>query len=232
MGTTVNLGASGQPTTGYLAVPPSGSGPGVVVIQEWWGLVPHIVDVCDRLAAAGFVALAPDLYHGTTTTEPDEAGKLMMAMNLPAAVGEISLAVDYLTSSGEATGDGVGVMGFCMGGGLALMAACERPDAIRACVSFYGVIPWPHAEPDWSRMEASLLGHFAANDTMFTPEKVRELRDRLVAEGRDVEFIIHPDTEHAFFNDTRPEVYHAEVARQSWDATVAFLHGQLNGPNA
>ena len=218
----------GRGGSGYLAVPASGAGPGIIVIQEWWGLVPHITEVCDRLATEGFVALAPDLYGGTQTTEPDEAGKLMMTLNLGAATEQMSGAVNHLRSLDAVTSAGVGVIGFCMGGGLAMMLACQRPDAVVACVPFYGVIPWPDAEPDWSALSASVLGHFAANDSFFPPDKVEDLRARLVAAGKDVTMHVHPGTDHAFFNDARPEVFHAEAAEAAWVETLTFLHRHLD----
>ena len=147
------------------------------MIQEWWGLVPHIKDVCDRFAAEGFVALAPDLYHGETTTEPDEAGKLMMALNVEQAAKDMSGAVDNL-QRGHAVASAVGVTGFCMGGGLALVLACHRPDAIKACVPFYGLIPWASAQPDWSKLDAAVLGHYAEQDGFFGPDQVAGARGR------------------------------------------------------
>jgi carboxymethylenebutenolidase len=228
MGELVSFPSNGHDASGYLATPDGGSGPGVVVIQEWWGLVPHITDVCDRLAAEGFVALAPDLYHGETTTEPDEAGKLMMALNLSQATKDMSGAVDHLRSLDAVTSDQVGVVGFCMGGGLALALACARPDAIGAAVPFYGVIPWPSLQPDWSRIDCSILGHFAEDDAMFGPEQVHQLEDRLREHGKDAELIIHPGVEHAFFNDTRPEVHDPEVSAEAWDQSLAFLRRTLS----
>jgi len=223
MGSMISWHGVAGEGSGYLAVPEVGGGPGVVVIQEWWGLVPHITDVCDRYAAAGFVALAPDLYDGATTTEPDEAGKLMMTMNLGAAVERMSDAVDHLRSLDVVTSTGVGVTGFCMGGGLALLLACRRPDAVVACAPYYGVIPWPDAEPDWSALSAEVRGHFAADDGMFPPDKVADLEARLQALGKTVSLEVHPGTDHAFFNDTRPEVYDAEAAALAWDDTVGFF---------
>src|SRR5580698_10898526 len=132
MGETVEFPSNGSTAGGYLAIPGSGSGPGVIVIQEWWGLVDHIRDVCDRFAAAGFVALAPDLYHGVTVAEPDEAGKAMMALKMDQAARDMSGAVDAVLQ--RSTGDHVGVIGFCMGGGLALVLATQRPDAVAAVV--------------------------------------------------------------------------------------------------
>src|SRR5580658_4756456 len=138
MGEMIEFASNGSAAGGYLALPEGGSGPGVIVIQEWWGLVHHIKDVCDRFAAAGFVALAPDLYRGVSTTEPDEAGKAMMALKLDEAVADMSGAVDALQERSE--GSGVGVIGFCMGGGLALVLGCARPDAVKAVIACYGLI--------------------------------------------------------------------------------------------
>src|SRR5262245_27230462 len=159
MGEIVEFPSNGSSAQGYLAVPDSGSGPGVIVIQEWWGLVPHIKDVCDRYAAEGFVALAPDLFHGKSTTEPDEAGKLMMALNIDAAVRDMGGAIDFLKGHDAVTSAGVGVVGYCMGGGLAMVLAARRPDDVVACAPYYGIIPWPNAEPDWSVLQAPVRGH-------------------------------------------------------------------------
>ena len=221
MGEMIEFPSNGGTASGYLAVPDSGVGVPLVVIQEWWGLVPHIKDVCERFAAEGFVALAPDLYRGEATTEPDEAGKLMMSLNLEEAAKDMSGAIDEVAL--RAGGDRVGVTGFCMGGGLALMAACERPDRVRACVPWYGLIPWPGAQPDWSALDAAVLGHYAESDEFFNPASVAELADRLSDLGKDAELIVHPGVDHAFFNDTRPEVYDAATAGAAWSQTVGFL---------
>src|SRR3712207_5791533 len=163
MGEIVEFPSNGQTARGYLARSVEGAGPGVVVIQEWWGLVPHIQDVCDRFAAEGFYALAPDLYRGEQTTEPDEAGKLMMALNVEQAAKDLSGAVARLQE--ESGREAVGVVGFCMGGGLALVLACHRPDAVKACVPFYGLIPWEGAQPDWSKLSGvAVQGHYAEED--------------------------------------------------------------------
>jgi carboxymethylenebutenolidase len=222
MGEMVEFAANGGMCPGYFA---SGGGPGVVVIQEWWGLVPHIKDVVDRFAAEGFAALAPDLYRGEATTEPDEAGKLMMSMNIEQAAKDMSGAVDVLR---ERTGrDAVGVVGFCMGGGLALVLACHRPDAVTAVAPFYGIIPWPSAEPDWSRLDAKIEGHYAEKDAYFTPDKVRELESRLRGLDKDVTFHIYPDVDHAFFNDERPEVHDAPTSATAWQRTLALFRDTL-----
>jgi carboxymethylenebutenolidase len=227
MGEMINFPSNGSEGQGYLAVPPSGTGPGVVVIQEWWGLVPHIKDVCDRFAAEGFVALAPDLYRGTqlSVTEPDEAGKEMMALQLDRAGRDMSGAVDEVGR--RSSDDKVGVVGFCMGGGLALVLATQRPDAVDACVAFYGLIPWPDAQPDYSKLSGGVLVHVAGKDEYFSPEAAGALEEQLRGLGKDVELHVYSGADHAFFNDTRPEVYDAAASALAWDRTIAFLRARL-----
>ncbi|CAN5735210.1 dienelactone hydrolase family protein [soil metagenome] len=228
MGQHIDFSTGDDTGHGYLAVPESGSGPGLLVIQEWWGLVDHIRDVCDRFAAAGFVALAPDLYHGETTTEPDEAGKLMMALNLDQAVADMSGAIAYLQEHEATTSTRLGVTGFCMGGGLALVVEAERPAAFTACAPWSGLIPWEHAQPDWSNVQAKVRGNFAEQDGFFGPDKARALESDLKEAGVDAELTIWPGVDHAFFNDTRPEVHDKAVSDQAWAQTVAFLHAELD----
>ena len=222
MGEMVEFKSNGGTCTGYLA---GTSGPGVIVIQEWWGLVPHITDIADRFAAEGFVALAPDMYHGEMTDEPDMAGKLLMSMNLATAGKDLSGAVDLLQ---ERTGrTKVGVTGFCMGGGLALMAACLRPDAIAAAAPFYGGMR-PDTVIEWDNLAAVVEGHYAATDRgTAAPEAVKELEATLLAKGKNATFHVYPGTQHAFFNDTRPEVYDAAVAKTAWDRTLALFRANL-----
>ena len=222
MGEMVEFKSNGGTCTGYLA---GTSGPGVIVIQEWWGLVPHITDIADRFAAEGFVALAPDMYHGEVTDEPDMAGKLLMSMNLATAGKDLSGAVDLLQ---ERTGrTKVGVTGFCMGGGLALMAACLRPDAIAAAAPFYGGMR-PDTVIEWGNLAAVVEGHYAATDRgTAAPEAVKELEATLRAKGKNATFHVYPGTQHAFFNDTRPEVYDAAVAKTAWDRTLALFRANL-----
>ncbi len=226
-GAIVEFPSNGTTGSGYFAPAAGGSGPGLIVIQEWWGLVPHIRDVVDRFAAAGFSALAPDLYRGETTVEPDEAGKLMMALNLDQAAKDMSGAITYLQSSDAVTSNGVGVVGFCMGGGLAMMLAAQQPDDVVACAPFYGLIPWEQAEPDWSRVAAPVRGHFAELDGFFGPDKARDLEAKLQGLGKDASFRIHPGVDHAFFNDTRPEVYDADAADAAWADTVEFFRTSI-----
>ncbi|HLX88274.1 MAG TPA: dienelactone hydrolase family protein [Acidimicrobiales bacterium] len=227
MGQEIEFPSNGGTGGGYLAEPSGGAGPGVVVIQEWWGLVPHITAVADRFASEGFTALAPDLYHGTKVpnSEPDEAGKQMMALRMDQAGKDLSGAVDELQ---RRTGrDHVGAVGFCMGGGLALVLAAQRPDAVTACVPFYGLIPWPDAAPDYAQLSAVVQAHIAGEDSYFGPDAARALEMQLQELGKQTDFHIYDGAQHAFFNDTRPEVYDAKAAAQAFARTVEFLHDQL-----
>ncbi|HEX9259414.1 MAG TPA: dienelactone hydrolase family protein [Acidimicrobiales bacterium] len=225
MGEMVEFRSNGGTCPGYLASPAGGTGPGLIVIQEWWGLVPHINDVADRFAAEGFTALAPDLYHGESSAEPDGAGKLMMALNLAQAAKDMSGAVDFLV---ERTGrDKVGVTGFCMGGGLTLVLACQRPDAVKAAVPWYGAIPWPSAQPDWTALQASVLGHYGEKDGWASPEAAHALEAQLRDLGKEVTIHIYEGADHAFFNDTRPEVYKADAAALAWQRTLDHLRSTL-----
>ncbi len=221
----VEFASNGNTASGYLALPESGTGPGLVVIQEWWGLNDHIKDVTDRFAAAGFVALAPDLYHGTVVTEPDEAGKEMMALELATAAKDLSGAIDLVRE--RSGNDSIGVTGFCMGGGLTLTLACQRPDAVAIAVPWYGVIPWENAQPDWSALGGKIVGHIAGNDDFFGPAAAAELEQTLEGLGKDATFHVYAGAEHAFFNDTRPEVYSADDSALAWQRTVDALHDVL-----
>ena len=223
MGEMMTFPSNGHDCDGYLAGSGAadGAGPGVLVIQEWWGLVPHITDVVDRFAAEGFTALAPDLYHGRSSTEPDGAGKLMMALNLEQAAKDLSGAIALLQ---ERTGRAkVGVVGYCMGGGLALVVASKRPDAVGAVAPYYGVIPWPTAQPDWSAIEAKVVGEYAELDDSANPEAVAALQTKLRDLGKDATLHVHPGTQHAFFNDTRPEVYDAGASAAAFARTVELF---------
>ncbi len=223
MGDMVELGGDAR---GYLAVPDSGSGPGVLVIQEWWGLNPQMKGTADHLAENGFVALAPDLYRGELAghDEMDKAGELMQGLPADRAGADMSVAVDYLVGH-EATGDTVGVVGFCMGGMLAMVIAALRGDAVSAAVPFYG---YPTAaEPDWSGMTAAVRGHFCENDDFFPAAGARDLEGRLQGMGKDVQITFH-DAGHAFMNETDPfGIYDAELAAQLWPGVIEFLHERV-----
>lgn len=222
MGEMVTFTGNGDECPGYFS---SGGGAGVVVVQEWWGLVPHIVDVVERFAAAGFSALAPDLYRGETADEPDGAGKLMMAMNLDRAARDLSGAVDFLV--GRTGNSRVGVVGYCMGGGLALYLATVRPDAVKAVAPYYGLVPWAQLEPDWSRLDAKVVGEYAELDTSFPPSAATALEQRLRDLGKDATMHVHEGADHAFFNDSRPEVYAAEPALAAWERTLTLFREEL-----
>jgi carboxymethylenebutenolidase len=224
VGEMIEFPSNGGSANGYESVPELGRGPGIIVIQEWWGLVDHIKDVCDRFAKAGFVALAPDLYHGKTTKSPDQAGKLMMAMRIDEAEKDIGAAIQYLLTHDAVTSKKVGVVGFCMGGALALYTATKNP-SVGTCVVFYG--GHPNVKPDLPQLQAPVLGLYAENDGFVTPESVRDLESKLKALGKEIEVVIYPGTDHAFFNDSRPEVYNQEAAADAWQRTVEFLKHRL-----
>lgn len=224
-GQMVSFPSNGGTTDGYLALPFDGSGPGVIVIQEWWGLVPNIKNIADRFAGEGFVALAPDLYGGKSTTEPDEASKMMMSLNIGQAAKDMSGAYDYLKAH-ERTNGKVGSVGFCMGGRLSLYIAALKP--VDACVIYYGPIGGDNA-PDASKVTGPVLGHFAANDAWIPTDMVHALEKELRDAGAPVTMQIYPGTEHGFFNDTRPEVYNESAAEQSWDRTLSFFREHLGG---
>jgi len=221
---TVKFASNGGEAEGYLSVPESGAGPGVVVIQEWWGLVPHIRDVADRLAAEGFVALAPDLYHGESTRSPDEAGKLMMALDIERAERDLRGAVEFLLAHPAVNSESVGTVGFCMGGVLSLYAAAKN-ERVGACVVFYGI--HPKVNPPLERLRAPVLGFYAEKDQFVPPAAARALEERLKSLGKRAEFHIYPGADHAFFNDTRPEVYDAGAARDAWQRTLDFFRQHL-----
>ncbi|HKG14088.1 MAG TPA: dienelactone hydrolase family protein [Pyrinomonadaceae bacterium] len=223
-GEMIEFESNGGTTSGYLATPESGKGPGVVVIQEWWGLVPHIKDVADRFAAEGFVALAPDLYHGDVAKSPDEAGKRMMALNIEQTERDLRGAVQRLLNAGAVEGDSVGIVGFCMGGALSLYGASKN-EQVGACVVFYGI--HPKVGPDFDALRAPVLGIFAGKDDLVTPDAVRALEDTMRGHGKSIESHTYPGTDHAFFNDARPEVYDADAAADAWRRTLGFLRAHL-----
>lgn len=216
--------ANGHSTAGYLALPASGSGPGLLVIQEWWGLVEHIKHVCDRFAGEGFVALAPDLYHGVATKSPDEAGKLFMALSIARAAADLRGAADYLLDRPEVTSARVAAVGFCMGGQLALYAGAEFPDRIGAVVDFYGIHPNVRIDP--ARLKVPVLAHFAERDNSVKVSDARTLATNIEAAGGSIEAHFYP-ADHAFFNDSRPTVYDRGCAELAWNRTLAFLGKHL-----
>lgn len=230
MGEHVTFPSNGGTAEGYLALP-AGGGPGVVVIQEWWGLLPHIQDVADRFAAAGFVALAPDLYHGQRTTEPDEAGKLMMSLRMDRAAEDIAGAAAHLTALEPTTGRGIGAVGFCMGGTLALWTPTLHDDVV-AAVGFYPAPfrGWAELDTEWPRYagKAAMI-HAAEGDGGTGADNVRQAASAIEAAGGDVTLHDYPGTQHAFFNDTRAQVHDPAAAALAWDRTLTFFRERLGG---
>lgn len=225
----VEFASNGIDAQGYLAVPESGSGPGVIVVQEWWGLDSGIKEMADRLAVAGFVALAPDLYHGELAAhdEMDKAGELMTALPADRAARDMSGAVDFLDSHNTTTGDSIGVMGFCMGGMLTFILAAARPDKIKAAVPFYG-FPQGDLQPDYARIEAAIQGHMAEHDDFFPPAAAKELEGRLVAMGKNVSLTVHAGSGHAFMAPHNAlGTQNQELYDLIWPRATAFLHEQL-----
>ena len=164
------------------------------------------------------------MYHGETATSPDDAGKLMMALNIEQTERDLRGAVDYLLAQDAVSGDRVGTVGFCMGGQLSLFAACANPK-VGACVDFYGI--HPNVTPDLANLQAPVLGFFAEKDGFVTPEVARKLEADLKTAGKQVEITIFEGADHAFFNDTRAEVYHAEYAAECWTRMLAFHRRHL-----
>jgi carboxymethylenebutenolidase len=225
----VTFPSNGGEAHGYLALPESGSGPGVIVIQEWWGLTQHVVDVADRLAADGFVALAPDLFGGTTTHDAEEAGRLMAELPVEQAARDLHGAVDHLLAHEAVNGDQVGAVGFCMGGGFVLVLAAQAGDKVGAAVPYYAVFNTPD-DPDLSGITAPVLGHFGGEDAFAGPDRARQIEKTIVDQaGVDVRFQIHPGAGHAFFNDGNAfDTYDADLAESTWSETLEFLRANLS----
>ncbi len=222
----IEFEANGGSAPGYLAAPDSGSGPGVVVLQEWWGLDAHIRDVCDRFAKEGFFALAPDLYRGETTDQPDEAQQKMMALSMDQAELDMRGAVEFLVSQDGVEGPGVGAVGFCLGGGLSVWAATLN-DKVKAVVTYYYIMP--HGRPDFSEIKGPVLGHFGTEDEFILVGHARNLeRELSSSSGQHVVFHFYEGAGHAFFNDTdRLGTYDEGAAALSWRRTIEFLRGKL-----
>jgi len=218
----VEFPTNGHTTHGYLATPASGKGPGVLVIQEWWGLVPHIKKVADRFAAEGFSALAPDMYHGQTASEPDGAGKLFMALNIEQAEKDLRGATKYLKDHSSTAK--IGVVGYCMGGQLALLTA-TLDTSIGACVNFYGI--HPNVKPDYRKLAGPVLGLYAEKDGFVNPDVARGVEAAIKKAGKAVEIHVYPGVDHAFFNDERPDAYNKAAADDAWKRTVDHFKKHL-----
>jgi carboxymethylenebutenolidase len=222
----VTFASHGGQAHGYLATPMTGSGPGIIVIQEWWGLTDHIVDIADRLAAEGFLALAPDLFGGRTAHDSGEAGELMSQLPADKAAKDLAGAVDYLLASPAVTSTKLGAVGFCMGGGFVLQLAAQQGDRIAAAVAFYGV---GQGVPDeYSSVTAAVQGHYGESDAFYPVEQARMQEQQIRQEsGADVEFFYYP-AGHAFHNEEDLlGTYDQDSATLAWSRTMAFLHAKL-----
>ncbi len=209
-----------QELTGYLARPEGNEpAPAIVVVQEWWGLNEHIKDVTRRFADEGFVALAPDLYHGVVTSEPDEARKQVMELDMMAAVQEIQAAVDYLLAQEYVNGDKAAIIGFCMGGRLVLQTGLVAEN-LSAIIPFYGT---PLTAEEAPNIKAPVLGLYGADDGGIPVADVRAMETALTEAGIENEIIVYDGAPHAFFNDTRADSYRPEAAADAWTRVLALL---------
>ena len=226
MGDMVTFASNGGTADGYLAEA-AGGGPGLIVVQEWWGLVDHVKDLVERFAAAGFTALAPDFFHGAATDEPDEAMRLMMGLAMDQAAKDVAGAATYLSGLESVTSPVLGVVGFCMGGSLALWSPTVAEN-IQAAVGFYPAVPWERMNPDWTGYtgKAAML-HCSEEDGTSAAPGIRTAVEAIEAAGGTVEVFDYPGTQHAFVNDDRPEVHDPEATAVAWDRTVNFLHDRL-----
>jgi carboxymethylenebutenolidase len=208
----------------YLALPAAGHGPGVLVVHEAFGLVDHIRDVCDRLARAGFVALAPDLFRGRSADNEQQAAELVAGLEAQRVMRDLAGAVQALINEHAVDGARVGAVGFCMGGHLALLAATVSP-RVAAVVNFYGVAAG--LPLDLSELDAEVLAIFAENDEFVSSEAVEALRADFDAAGKQVTILVQPDVGHAFMNDSRPDRHDAAAAAEGWDRMLALLRAKL-----
>ena len=224
MGEKVTFASNGHTCEGYLAKPALGKGPAVVVIQEWWGLVPHVMDICDRFAKEGFVAVAPDLYHGQTTTAPDQAGRLLMELDVEKANSEVVGAGNFVLSLPECSSKSFGVVGFCMGGALVQYAATSNPK-VGAAVSFYG--GFKKVPLRWESLAAPILLIYGELDAGVPASEAAPLEKKLKELGKNAETMIYRGAPHGFFNDSRPTQYRDECARDAWKRTIDLFRANL-----
>jgi len=221
----IEFGKNGDKVPAYMARPDDDAQhPGVIVIQEWWGLNEHIKDVTRRMAEAGYVAISPDLYRGQVAEEPDEARKLMMDLEREDALNDIEAGVNYLLEQDSVVPKSIGVMGFCMGG--ALSAWMSTKDNVGACAIFYGNFRTDDMESAVQRVQAPFLGIFGEADAGIPIEGVKQLESLLDEHGKTHDINIYPDAPHAFFNDTR-QSYREDHAKDAWAKTLAWFEMYL-----
>jgi len=222
MMTTIDTEAG--PARAYLATPPGGSGPGVLVMHAWWGLNEAFTGVADRLAAEGFVALAPDLYQGRLAKTIDEAQALRGQLDLPKMEAAARAAVGVLQAQPGVRADRLGVIGFSMGGEWSGLLSEWYPEAIRAMVLVYGAAP-----ADFKAARAAVQGHFAEQDEWESLDYVREMEAAIRAAGREVTLYLYPGVGHWFFEPNRPDAYNAEASALVWQRLLAFYRAKLKG---
>jgi carboxymethylenebutenolidase len=224
MGQRVEFPSNAHTCQGYFATPKSGKGPAVVVIQEYWGLVPHIEDVVERFAKEGFAAIAPDLFHGKTAKSPDEAGKMYMELDADRAEREIAGAGEWLLKQPSCSSKTYGVVGFCMGGALAQYVGTKEAK-VGAVVSFYG--GFKKLALDWKNLRAPILLIYGEKDQGVPPEQGRQLEEQLKKLRKNVQLVIYPGAGHAFYNDTRKEAHKPDAAADAWRRSVDLLRANV-----
>ncbi len=216
----IQLKVQNKTVNTYLASPEQG-GPGILVLHAWWGLKPFFKEWCDRLAAQGFMALAPDLREGQIATTIDEAQALMEKSDHQFA-GEVVLAAkDYLLSLPSRQGEKIGVMGFSMGGYWSLMLAMRDADKVAATVLYYG-----SGGPDFTEIRSKIMGHFSEDDEWEPMKEVRSMEAGMKAAGVDVTIHFYPGVSHWFAEEDRPE-YNPAAAGLAWERTIEFLKKNL-----
>ncbi len=218
---TISFPSAEGEAQGYYARPGQGV-PGVVVMQEWWGLVPHIEDITTRFAAQGYLALAPDLYHGKQTVEAEEARHLMQGLDWRRAGAEIAATVGYLRKQGATR---VGIVGFCMGGALAILGAAQTN--VDGYVSYYGFPP--AGSVNLANVRAPGLFLFGEHENRFSIDEARTFAESQTKRGFPTEMVIYPGAGHGFFNDTEPGKYRPDAANDAWRRTLAFFGERLRG---
>jgi len=222
----VQLG-SGDQVAGAFVASPAGrqASPGIVVVHEWWGLNGQIREVAQRLASQGYLAIVPDLYHGKVADDPMKAHELMRGLEEPEAMRTLEAAVAWLRAQPRAAKSRVGVIGFCMGGGLAQNLALADP-SVSAAVMFYG---GPETDPEkLARLKGALQAHFGADDEGIPVKRVDEFRAAFQKAGKSAEIYVYPGAGHAFMHEGLPS-YRPDAARQAWARTLAFLQKHLRG---
>ncbi|MBM2812259.1 MAG: Dienelactone hydrolase family [Chloroflexi bacterium] len=223
-GQMIQFSANGGTANGYLSKPATGSGPGVIVVQEFWGLNDHVKELADKLAGEGFVALAPDLYHGSMAKEPNEAFKMLMALNIEQVAQEMRGAAKALKANG-ATGARVGAIGFCMGGQLALYAGTVSED-VGVVVDFYGI--HPNAKPDYSKLQGPVLILCGTKDEMSGPQVSGPIEEAIKGAGKQVEMVVYEGATHAFVREAEASAENKAAAQDGWSRMLRHLRANLS----